>query len=339
MQHLSDRRSGFVLGLLIPATMAVLAFPLGSNRALLKAGLSPLTLALIGGLLLANVPIFRPTLSMERGIQFAQKNVLRWGIVLYGLRLSFQDLKSIGFTGILIDLFVVSTTFLLGSYVGIRWFGLDRDSAMLNASGSSICGAAAVIATESVLKSEAKKTTMAVGTVVLFGTFSMLLYPILFHGLEIRDADLFAFYTGSTVHEVGQVVAVADAVGGSGSAIIMKMTRVMMLAPFLLLLGYFNRKRHEGTNSRRITIPFFAFGFLASATLHSVFHLPEWLYSGLLNLDTILLSAAMAGLGLGTSYHRLKGLGWPSLLHGASLWIWLMGGGFMINAGMRFLFP
>ena len=166
------------------------------------------------------------------------------GVVLYGLRLTLQDIGHVGLAGVAIDALVLSSTFTLAYVIGTRWLKLDRTTALLIGAGSSICGAAAVMATEPVLRARAEQVTVAVATVVVFGTLSIFLYPALYdlnqHWPVIAGgADGFGIYAGSTIHEVAQVVAAAHPIGthAEDAAVITKMVRVMMLAPFLLLLS------------------------------------------------------------------------------------------------------
>ena len=165
-------------------------------------------------------------------------------IVLYGLRLTTQDMGQMGWTGVVVDALVLCSTFGLACWIGMRWLGLERETAMLIGAGSSICGAAAVLATEPVVKARAEQVTVAVATVVVFRTLSNFLYPVLFQlnqawGEIPGGAKGFGQYAGSTIHEVAQVVAAARSIGpeAADAAVIAKMVRVMMLAPFLLLLS------------------------------------------------------------------------------------------------------
>lgn len=141
---------------------------------------------------------------------------------------------------------MLTTTYLFGYYLGTRVFKLDKDLCMLTAIGSSICGAAAVLGTDAVLKAKSHKVSLAVATVVLFGTISMFLYPFLAK-LGLLSPEYFGMYIGSTVHEVAQVVAAGSAVSPvtMDTAVIVKLTRVMMLVPYLFLLGLYLAKNQE----------------------------------------------------------------------------------------------
>ena len=200
-------------------------------------------------------------------------------MVLYGLRLTVQDIGHVGVAGVAIDARVLSSTFALACFIGTRWLGLERKTAMLIGAGSAMCGAGAVMAAEPVVKARAEQVTVAVATVVVFGTLAIFLYPALFElnqhwALIPGGANGFGIYAGSTIHEVAQVVAAARSVGpdAANSAVIAKMVRVMMLAPFLLtMLAWLARSsaRHapvaaeDGHAKGKLAVPWFAFGFVA----------------------------------------------------------------------------
>lgn len=319
-------------GVSIVLIISALAFMLARLPALATLGLSALTIAILIGVLLGNLghrALSSP--GAQPGLQFSQKTLLRAGVALYGLNLSLRQIVEVGPAAIAADLFVVSSTILVGWWVGVRWLKMDRDMVLLAAAGSGICGAAAVVATESVLGAAPHKTSAAVGQVVLFGSLAMLVYPLLFSLLGIGRAP-FGVFVGSTVHEVAQVVAIGKTVGGAAAenAVIVKMIRVMMLAPFLILLGRFV-KRKAAVSSRPAPLPGFAIAFIVIALVHPYLGLPTAVLGALRTLDTVLLAAAMAALGLETTVARLRVAGREALLLGAILFGYLMVGGGMGN--------
>jgi uncharacterized integral membrane protein (TIGR00698 family) len=206
-------------------------------------GLSALTLAIIIGMVLGNTvyPKFAPKLA--DGVTFSKGHILRLAIMLYGFKLTLTQVASVGTSAIVIDAIVLSSTFMLTYFLGTRWLKVDRETALLIGSGASICGAAAVIAAEPVVKAEAHKVTIAVATVVVFGTLAMILYPLLYHMgwlMAWLSPQQYGLYTGSTIHEVAQVVVAGNTVSSEvgNAAVVTKMIRVMMLAPFLLILSF-----------------------------------------------------------------------------------------------------
>ena len=332
-------------GLALALALALAASYAASLPAFSGLGLSTLTLAIVIGMLLGNTVYPRFESQYEGGIGFSKHWLLRAGIVLYGLRLTPHDLLQVGTQGVLIDAAVIASTFALAMLLGRRWLGLDRETAVLIGAGSSICGAAAVLATQSVVRARADQVSVAIATVVVFGTLSMFIYP---HLLDTWCAwfgtpEQFGVYIGSTVHEVAQVVAAAEATSPAmlDDAVISKMVRVMMLAPFLVLLSAFFRRqgKRDGGAQVGITVPWFAFGFIGVVTARHFITLPGDLHNWLLWVDGLLLAMAMASLGLTTRVSALRKAGAKPLVLAAVLFAWLVVGGALINAGVRLVLP
>ena len=175
-------------GLWIVVVISALAFLLARVPAVAALGLSALTIAILIGAVLGNIGHHALTnRATQPGFHFAQKSLLRVGVALYGLNLSLQQILEVGPAAVAADLFMVASTIFVGWWVGIRWLKMDRDTVLLTSAGSGICGAAAVVATESVLGSAPHKTSAAVGQVVLFGSLAMLVYPLLFAACGLRS--------------------------------------------------------------------------------------------------------------------------------------------------------
>ncbi len=329
-------------GVALTVALAALAVWLESLAWFRGAGLSVLTLAIVLGIVLGNTLYPRLAATSAPGVIFSKQTVLRTGIVLYGLRLTFQDIAKVGVAGIVIDTLVIGSTFALSCWVGIKLLGLDRRAAMLIGVGSSICGAAAVIAAEPVIRGRSEQATIAVSTVVVFGTLGMFLYPALFHWnvqhqLVAATPQSFGIYAGSTIHEVAQVVAAGRAVADSAAdtAVITKMVRVMMLAPFLIALSAYLSRRpaalEGGCGRARLTIPWFAVGFIVVTALASLLPIPRAWTAFAATVDTFLLAMAMSALGLTTHASAVRKSGFKPLVLAGILFAWLVLGGLGIN--------
>lgn len=321
-------------GVALCVALALLATWLGALPWLRQYGPGTLVLALLLGAVLANLlprragaPVWQP------GVNLSRQQLLRLGIVLYGLRLSFQDLAVIGLDGVLVAALVLGSTFLLACLLGIGVLRMERDTVLLIGAGSSICGAAAVLATAPVLRARAEQVTVAVSTVVVFGTLATFVYPALFSSslLSLTPAA-FGLYVGSTVHEVAQVVAAAEVAGSTAvdAAVVAKMVRVMLLPAVLLALAVLVLRRAQQPRART-ELPWFAFGFVLVVGVNSVLALPVVLVEKLMVFDTLLLTTAMAGLGLNTRFSALHAAGARPLLLAALLFAWLLAGGAWIN--------
>lgn len=362
MVKLSEKKGNMLHGVLLIALFSCAAFYIAQFPFFQKISFSPLIIGILLGMLYANSLRNRLPETWVPGIQFSAKQLLRLGIILYGFRLTFQNIVEVGVGAIVVDALVVTCTILLGVFFG-RLLKMDKETALLTSIGSSICGAAAVLGADATLRPKAYKTAVAVSTVVIFGTISMFLYPIMYRngwlGLNPHDMGV---YTGATLHEVAHVVGAGNAMGSEiqDTAIIVKMIRVIMLVPVLLVLAFFavrtgtelvtgavsgkvcaevpvsGQPETSGTagqkkNSRsKITIPWFAFGFLLVIGFNSFNLLPSGVVSFINDFDTFLLTMAMTALGTETSFDKFRKAGPRPFLLAFLLYIWLLGGGYLL---------
>lgn len=334
------------VGLILVAALALLATCLSYTALMESLRLSGMVLGVLIGMILANTlrPYFPE--GWSGGFALAGKQLLRLGIVFYGFRLTLISLLGVGLSAVLIDVIIVGGTLLLGNLLG-RLLGLDREERLLIASGSAICGAAAVLATEPVLRAKPHKTVVAVATVVLFGTLSMLLYPVLYRSGILADLSPQAvgIYTGSTIHEVAHVVGAGAAMGHDVAevATITKMIRVILLAPVLLGLALCLGRRGRGDVASpkvQIQVPWFAFFFIGVILLNTCLNVlmeqsgltPQWhqLVQGINWLDTFVLTMAMTAIGLEATFAKFKQSGLRPFLLALLLYVWLTLGGYWL---------
>ena len=326
-------------GILFVVFFSVTAMQIAGIPAISRLGLSPLVIGILIGMIYANT--LRSHLPKEwvPGILFCTKTVLRAAIILYGFRITFQQIAMVGIQGLGVSTIMVTTTFLLGAFVGQKLLKMDRDTTLLTAAGSSVCGAAAVLATEPVLKSEPHKSVIAVGTVVLFGTTSMFLYPILFRtGLLHMSREAYALYAGGTIHEVAHVVGAATAIGDDVAriAIIVKMLRVLLIAPLLIVLGLVlsarARSRGASGDAVKLVVPWFAVWFILVSAFNSFNLLPVPLVGAINTVDTFLLTMAMTALGMETNTAKFRQAGIRPFILALVLFVWLTVGGYFITS-------
>lgn len=331
---LSNERSSMLHGILLIALFACAAFYIGDMSWVKALSLSPMVVGIILGMLYANSLRNNLPETWVPGIQFCSKRVLRFGIILYGFRLTFTDVAEVGVTAIIIDAFIVCTTILLGVGIG-KLLKMDPIITLLTACGSSICGAAAVLGAEGTIRAQPYKTAVAVATVVIFGTTAMFLYPVLYRaGIFDLTSSQMGLYTGATVHEVAHVVGAGNAMGQevSNSAIIVKMIRVMMLVPVLLVLAWgMAHKADSGAEKGKINIPWFAIMFLVVIGFNSFGLLPQALIDWINTLCTFLLTMAMTALGAETSIDKFKKAGAKPFILAALLFCWLIGSGYIMT--------
>ncbi len=370
MYQFKENRPDVLHGILLIVLFAFSAFYISDFEFVRKLSLSPLIVGIILGMLYANSLRNKLPQTWVPGIQFCTKQVLRLGVVLYGFRLTFQQVAEIGLPAIAADLVIVCGTLLIGILAG-RLLKVDGETSLMTSVGSAICGAAAVLGAEPVVKCPPHKTAVAVSTVVIFGTLSMFLYPVLYRsgildGLNDRQV---AVYLGSTLHEVAHVVGAGNAMDAAGgnvadAATVTKMIRVMMLAPVLVVMSLVLSRRsrkasmasghgfaegagvcagNEETDGRqsgrgKIAVPWFAVLFLVAIGINSMLQSMPFIPSGILNsgldainaFDTFLLTMAMTALGAETSFDKFRQAGAKPFLLAGILYIWLIFGGYAI---------
>jgi len=340
---MTDKKLHVINGILFVALFSGSAFYISETKLMQYLSFSPLIIGIILGMIYANT--LRRHLPEEwvPGIIFCSKKLLRLAIVLYGFKLTFQNVEQVGIEAILTDLAVIIGTIVLGMSVG-KLLGIDGELSLLTATGSAICGAAAVLGVEPVLNNNPYKTAVAVSTVVLFGTTAMFLYPVLYRmGFLDLTPSQWGIYTGATVHEVAHVVGAGNAMGTGivSTAIIVKMIRVIFLAPVLLVYAVMISRRHRKNGptvgKKKITVPWFAFGFIAVIIFNSFDLLPGVVVSDISYCDTFLLTMAMTALGMETDFNKFKQAGVKPFLLALILFVWLIFGGyFLTKLGTRF---
>jgi uncharacterized integral membrane protein (TIGR00698 family) len=308
--------------------------------------LSALILAILLGIAVRNMVGVRE--AFQPGIAVCLRQALRVAIVLLGLQLSLQDIAQVGFSGFALVAATLTATLMFTKWLGSA-LGIDRRLAELIAAGTAICGASAVIAANAVTEGSDEDVAYGVAVVTVFGTASMFLYPLLAHALELRP-EAFGVWAGASIHEVAQVVATAFQGGRVSGQIgtIVKLTRVMLLAPAVVALGALRRdtgavqasgEPQAGTvrapgepleaetvrapGARRIPVPWFVVGFVAMTGLASLGIVPEGVKAAIKSLDLALMAAALAAMGLETRIARLCGKGWKPLLVGAGAWLFI----------------
>jgi uncharacterized integral membrane protein (TIGR00698 family) len=268
--------------------------------------LGPLLVALIIGVVAANTPVVgRYVVGTAPRLD---KFLLRFGIVLLGLKIAMADVLALGPEGIGVVLATVVTTYAATQLAG-RLLGLERDLTTLIAAGFSICGAAAVAAVESSIRAKPKDVALAVALVTVFGTVMIGVVPALGHLLGLTDQQT-AIWAGASIHEVAQVIAAASLIGAGGATVLavattVKLARVTLLAPVQIISA--RTCRSEDATRSGPLVPLFVVCFLGAVAIRSTGVLPDGALDVAAVLTTLLLSAAMFGLGTGIVARHL----WP----------------------------
>jgi uncharacterized integral membrane protein (TIGR00698 family) len=318
-----DNLAAVVPGLALTAGVAGLAFALRHLPGV--AILSPMILATVIGMTLHNV--FGTPAWAKPGVTFSLKRVLRLGIILLGLQLMASQVAQVGFTGVAVIAATLISTFVFTKWLG-KLMGVEDKMAELIAAGTSICGASAVIATNTVTRGRDEDVTYAVACVTVFGSLSMFLFPLLPGVLDLTP-KAFGLWTGASIHEIAQVVAAAFQDGARAGEVgtVAKLTRVMMLAPVVITLGILavRRASHAGQSESRAAppMPWFVLGFVGLVIVNSVVTIPAAPKAWIAVVTTFLLSMALAAMGIETDFRKLKAEGLKPLVLAAAAWIFI----------------
>ena len=285
-------------------------------------GLNASTVGVLLGAVAVNTGLVRPW--ARAGTGFAAKRLLRLAVVLLGLQLAVGQLAALGFGGLAVVLVTVAVTFF-GTQLIARAAGLSGPRGLLIATGFSICGASAVAAMEPVAGGEEEDTSIAVALVTICGSLAILVLPLLQGPLGL-DTTGFGAWVGASVHDVGQTVATAERVPGSlTEAVVVKLTRVVLLAPLVAGVAVAQRRRGVATvppgGRRPPLLPLFVAGFLAAVVLRSTGVVPTAVVDGAHAVQGVLLAAALFGLGTGIRLRSLARTGGRSVLVGLASWV------------------
>lgn len=298
------RISPLIAGLLVTAVLVSISY-----GAAYQAGgqiLAPMVLALVFGALWGNLwPINH---ELQAGVKAISQFCLRAGIIVMGVRIGFQELLDIGLPGLITALSAVVAT--IGGVILLgRWLKVESGLAILIAAGTAICGASAILAVNAVTQVKPAGVATAVGAITLVGTVCMLAYPAL-ATMTGMDPEIFGIWTGASIHEVAQVAVASQGYGttAENAAMIVKLTRVLLLVPVVLVLCLATRQQG------RPTIPLFILGFLAVVVGSNLGLVPPALRTAALDLVPILFTFAMTGIGIQLRVKQLAGTATSAIL-------------------------
>lgn len=299
--------------------VVVLAVALAALIHELLGTLSTITAALVLGVVLANCGL--PLDRLRPGLGFAAKRLLRAGIVVLGLRLAVPDVLALGGPALVVVVSTVVVTFFGTQWLGRR-MGLGPDLSLLVATGFSICGASAVAAMAGATRKKGEDVVVAVALVTVFGSLAIVVLPLLQGPLGLSDVA-FGTWAGASVHDVAQTVATASIAGSAAlaPAVVVKLTRVVLLAPLVAGVTLWQRRTRPVDGARRPPIvPLFVLGFLIMVVVRSIGVLPDGVLGAAKTVETLLLAAALFGLGSQVDVRRIGASG-RALLLGLVSWV------------------
>jgi uncharacterized integral membrane protein (TIGR00698 family) len=259
--------------------------------------------------------------GLMEGASYSSKKLLRLGIILLGFRLNLYDIYNAGSTVFLIA-FANLTFALLVVYGLSRVFKVEKRLGILTACGTAICGAAAVVAIAPVIKADEKETAVGAANVAVLGTIFTIVYTLIFSYLGLNALE-YGVFSGGTLHEIAHVVAAADPAGQAALdlAIIVKLTRVALLVPVAILIGFYIKRKETGAAGEKLTfstlpIPWFILGFLAVSAFNTTGIVSEAAATTIVSLAYLLIGMAMAGLGMSVDFKSFRQMGGKALSAG-----------------------
>jgi uncharacterized integral membrane protein (TIGR00698 family) len=293
------------------------ALSLGAHRAVSE--LPPLVLCVALGIALANIA--RVPAAAAPGLRIAGGPILKLGVVLLGLDLVFPDILALGFKALLVVVGVVVITFFGTRWAG-RKLGLSDDLSLLVATGFSICGVSAIAAANGVIDADEDEVAFSVALVTLCGTLAIVTLPPLQGVLGLND-EQFGAWVGASVHDVAQVVATSSTAGSVAlaTAIVVKLTRVMLLAPLIAGIALRHRQTSTDSGERPPLVPPFIIAFIGMVVIASIGVVPDRVLFRIDDLRTVLLGMALFALGTRVNVGRMRQLGARPLALGLASWL------------------
>ena len=320
-------------GLGLIAAIVAIAFQIHN----FQPAISPLALCVAFGFAVANFASW-PTFATS-GTALASKKLMRIGVALLGAQVSFLSLKAIGVKGVITVILVVTFT-IFGILALSKAFKMSGELGLLIGVGFGVCGATAVAAIRPQTRATEEETSYAIALISLCGTLSIFVLPLIGHTLGLSD-QTFGSWAGAAVHDVGQVIATASVWSDDAvkAAVVIKLSRVCLLAPIVLILSLRHRRYLTSVsvksdekvaisnqkNSKVPLIPFFVLGFIAVATVQNLFSIPTELHDAVVLISKLLLGAGLVALGSSVRWKSIRAIGPRPMIMGLIAWVIVAG--------------
>jgi uncharacterized integral membrane protein (TIGR00698 family) len=313
--HIANRLPGLSITLLVAAA--------ATGLGLLIPVVGGPVFAIILGVLAATIVKPLRSTRLAPGYAFASKGVLQLSIVVLGTGLSLQQVVHVGVSSLPVMLGTLAVA-LGGAWLLGKWLKVGSDTKTLIGVGTGICGASAIAATTAVIKPKDTEVAYAIGTIFTFNIAAVLLFPPIGHLLGLSP-HAFGLWAGTAVNDTSSVVAAAYAYGGDAGpyAIVVKLTRSLMIIPIVITLAFLKARRDDEVHHlpwHRI-VPAFLIGFVLAAATDTAGLIPDSWHPALSTLGTFLITTALAGIGLSLRFADMRKAGARPLLLGGILWI------------------
>ncbi|WHZ00228.1 putative sulfate exporter family transporter [Peribacillus simplex] len=287
--------------------IAVLGFILAALPGLNHIG--PLACAIL--LAVVYRQVFGYPIKLRTGIQFSSKKLLRFAIILYGLKLNMIVIFHQGFPLLLRGTITIIFSIVILMIIA-KWLKADFNLSLLLSVGTGICGAAAIAAVSPIIKAKDEDTAMGVGIIALVGTVFSIIYTLIYPFLPIGPMN-YGNWVGISLHEIGHVALAAAPAGQDAlaHALLAKLTRVFLLIPVCFILMFWMKKKGKIEGEARFEFPWFLIGFIAMSFVGSYIIGNKVLVSQKVMTDiagftSFILTMSMTGLGLNISLKELR---------------------------------
>ena len=268
--------------------------------------------------------IYKPA-CLSAGLKFTSKKVLKLAIILLGASLSVNVILSVGKMSLMVMVFTLLTCFGGGYLVG-KALGLNWKLSNLISAGTGICGGSAIAAIAPVIDAEDKDIAYAMSATFLFDMAMIILFPIMGRWIGLSDMA-YGLWTGTAVNDTSSVVAAGYAFseGAGDFATMVKLTRTLSIIPTVLVFTFINlrikRKQSIDTNAgKKVNVmklfPWFIVGFIGLAIINSLGFIPVNVSACAKDISKFLMVAALAAIGLGTSFKDVRKSGFAPMMHG-----------------------
>ena len=313
MNNRMDKIPGIVLTAIIaaPAWLLGRMFPIVGGP----------VLGILLGMLLAFIK--RPS-TTEKGISFTSKKILQYAIILLGFDMNLFQIFKVGGQTLLLMVFTLSASFLSAFLIG-RLLKVERNSNILIGVGTAICGGSAIAAAAPVIQAHDEDIARSISTIFLFNVIAAFLFPFLGHLMQMSDYH-FGLWAGTAVNDTSSVVAAGYSFSSAAGnlAVIVKLTRTLMIVPVTLVLALWESRRNSGsmnTNYRLSKIfPWFIIGFAAASVIGTFLPISSEITGLAAQAGKYMIIMAMAAIGLNTNLIKLIRNGWRPILLGLGCW-------------------
>lgn len=306
-------------GILLCALIAIPAWFIGSRFPVMG---SP-----VAGLLLGMALAFwkRPD-TFKDGIAYSAKKLLQYSIILLGFDMNLYKIVQTGQQALILLVFTLTVS-LLAAYLLGKLLKVDRQTNILVGVGTAICGGSAIAAAAPAIRADDQAVARAISTTFLFNVLAAFIFPAVGHAMGMTDVN-FGLWAGTAINDTSSVVAAGYAFSDAAGdlAVIVKLTRTLMIIPITLVLAL-NTAKKQSHSTQKIGLakmfPWFVLGFVAASVIGTFLPLPAQAAKHLAQAGKFIIVMAMAGIGLNTNLISLIKSGWRPLLLGLGCWVML----------------